>query len=471
MREFSLLEKDIETYLTEHENKDLLRFITCGSVDDGKSTLIGRLLHDSKTIFEDQLQAVARDSLKSGTTGDAPDLALLVDGLQSEREQGITIDVAYRYFTTDKRKFIIADTPGHEQYTRNMATGASTADLAIILIDARHGVQVQTRRHSFIVSLLGIRNIVVAINKMDLVRFSRERYEEIVAQYRKFAAQLSPAQITFVPISALNGDNVVEKSCHTGWYTGKALLQHLEEVEISPVDEKDPFRLPVQYVNRPDSSFRGFAGTIASGTIRVGEAVTVLPSRKTSTIASIVTYDGLLDEATAPMAVTITLADEIDISRGNLLVAGEQPLVADSLKVQLVWMHESPLETGRSYLIKRGSSVTSGVFGPLYFRQDVNTLEKVPTSQLELNEIGQARLTIASPLAFDPYERNRFTGSFIVIDRLSNNTLGAGMILDSAEDDGPRYSAFELEFNALVRRYYPHWNAKDVLAGNEDYTI
>lgn len=467
----SLLEKDIEAYLKEHENKDLLRFITCGSVDDGKSTLIGRLLHDSKTIFEDQLQAVARDSLKSGTTGEAPDLALLVDGLQSEREQGITIDVAYRYFTTDKRKFIIADTPGHEQYTRNMATGASTADLAIILIDARHGVQVQTRRHSFIVSLLGIRNVVVAINKMDLVRFSRVRFEEIAAQYREFAAQLKLEQITCIPISALNGDNVVEKSCHTPWYSGKTLLQHLEEVEIGAADTDAAFRLPVQYVNRPDSSFRGFAGTIASGSIRVGDPITVLPSRKTSTVASIVTYDGQLEEASAPMAVTITLSDEIDISRGNLIVSGEEPSVADSLRVQLVWMHESPLETGRSYLIKRGTTVTSGVFGPLYFRQDVNTLDKVPTSQLELNEIGQARLTTASPLAFDPYERNRATGSFIVIDRLSNNTVGAGMIMASAEGEGPRYSAFELEFNALVRRYYPHWEAKDILAGGGDYAI
>ena len=351
-----LISQDILAYLNQHENKDLLRFLTCGNVDDGKSTLIGRLLYDSKLIYEDQLQAVTRDSKKVGTTGDAPDLALLVDGLQAEREQGITIDVAYRYFSTEKRKFIIADTPGHEQYTRNMATGASTADLAIILIDARYGVQTQTRRHSFIASLLGIKNIVVAINKMDLVEFSEARFNEIQVEYDAFVNQLGdrrPENILFVPISALNGDNVVNPSASTPWYKGETLMSILESVEIKRESNKQEFRFPVQYVNRPNLDFRGFAGTIALGEIRVGDEIVALPSGKKSTVKEIVTFDGNLEQAAAGQAVTLTLNDEIDISRGNVLVrAGEQPLISRSVRASVVWMNEHPLVKGKLYNVR-----------------------------------------------------------------------------------------------------------------------
>nr|WP_201766915.1 sulfate adenylyltransferase subunit CysN [Chrysiogenes arsenatis] len=472
MSQTSLLERDIEAYLKEHENKELLRFITCGSVDDGKSTLIGRLLHDTKAIYEDQLATLAKDSQKSGTTGAAPDLALLVDGLQSEREQGITIDVAYRYFSTDVRKFIIADTPGHEQYTRNMATGASTADLAIILIDARHGVQVQTRRHSFIVGLLGIRHIVVAINKIDLVAYSEERFVQIEQEYRAFARQIGLGDVHCIPVSALNGDNIVTPSEHTPWYSGATVLQTLEKVDIASDRNLADFRFPVQYVNRPNLNFRGFAGTIASGRIQVGDAVTVLPSRKTSRVQSIVTYDGELSEATAQMAVTLTLEDEIDISRGNMIVRSDTiPETTDHLEVDLVWMHDAVMEPGKSYIIKRATTVTTGMFSQLAYRQDVNTLEKVPAQRLALNEIGRAGLILTQPIACDPYSRNRLTGSFIVIDRLTNNTVGAGMIVGKlAEHAKPQFSPFEIELNALIRRHFPHWQARDILMGG-DYSI
>jgi sulfate adenylyltransferase subunit 1 len=431
-----LISQDILAYLKQHEQKDLLRFLTCGNVDDGKSTLIGRLLHDSKLIYEDHLQAIERDSKKSGTQGDAIDLALLVDGLQAEREQGITIDVAYRYFSTEKRKFIIADTPGHEQYTRNMATGASTCDLAIILIDARYGVQTQTRRHSYIAALLGIKHIVVAINKMDLVDYSRDRYEQIQADYQAFAGQLGerrPQDIRFVPLSALNGDNVVNPSEHMPWYVGPTLMQLLESVEISRDTATDHFRLPVQYVNRPNLDFRGFAGTIAAGSVRVGDAVVALPSGRTSTVKSIVTFEGELAEAGAGQAVTLTLTDEIDISRGNMLAhPGHEPQLSRAITAMLVWMTEAPLVVGKLYDFKVGVQTVPGKVVRIDHRVNVNTLEHTPAEQLALNEIAQVTVQFDAPVSFDRYADSRLTGAFIVIDRLSNVTIGAGMVESAA---------------------------------------
>ncbi|MDM5263964.1 sulfate adenylyltransferase subunit CysN [Sulfurovum sp. XTW-4] len=452
---------DIESYLKEHENKQLLRFITCGSVDDGKSTLIGRLLHDSKMIFEDQLSAIKNDSKKVGTTEGEFDLALLVDGLQSEREQGITIDVAYRYFTTDKRKFIIADTPGHEQYTRNMATGASTADLAIILIDARYGVQTQTRRHSFIAKLLGIKHIVIAVNKMDLVDFSEEKYNEICENYLVFAKELGLTEdITLIPLSALNGDNVVNLSPRSPWYKGDTLMHILETIEIDQDRDLSHFRLPVQYVNRPNLDFRGFCGTVASGIIEVGDAITVLPSGKSSTIKEIVTYDGNLEYAYTQQAITLTLNDEIDISRGDVIVkSDEQPDNAANLDVDIVWMGEEPLVKGKQYLIKRASTQTVGLIDSFYYKTDVNTLEQSSTSVLNLNEIARAKLDLEQSIAFDPYEHNKAMGSFIIIDRITNNTVGAGMIRNRSENQDKKelnHSDFLIELNALVEKYFPH---------------
>ena len=432
-----LISQDILAYLKQHENKDLLRFLTCGNVDDGKSTLIGRLLYDSKLIYEDQLQAVTRDSKKVGTTGDAPDLALLVDGLQAEREQGITIDVAYRYFSTEKRKFIIADTPGHEQYTRNMATGASTADLAIILIDARYGVQTQTRRHTYIASLLGIRNIVVAINKMDLVEFSEVRFNEIQAQYNDFINQLGdrkPANIIFTPISALNGDNVVNPSENTPWYNGKTLMNTLETVEISRDTSAHEFRFPVQYVNRPNLDFRGFCGTIALGEVKVGDEIIALPSGKKSSVKEIVTFDGNLEHAIAGQAVTLTLNDEIDVSRGNVLVkAGEQPLISRSARATVVWMADQPLVVGKLFNVKFGTQTIPAKVSKINFRTNVNTLEKMEVDQLDLNAIADVNIEFDVPVVFDRYNDSRYTGSFIFIDRLSNVTVGAGMVEDAVE--------------------------------------
>ncbi|WP_415398311.1 sulfate adenylyltransferase subunit CysN [Sulfurimonas sp. CS5] len=460
---------DIESYLKEHENKQLLRFITCGSVDDGKSTLIGRLLHDSKMIFEDQLAAIKNDTKKSGTTGEEFDLALLVDGLASEREQGITIDVAYRYFATDKRKFIIADTPGHEQYTRNMATGASTADLAIILIDARYGVQTQTRRHSFITKLLGIKHLVIAINKMDLVDFSEARYEEIKKDYLEFADELGlTSDLTLIPMSALKGDNVVNVSKKSPWYRGKTLMDTLETIEIATDRDLTHFRLPVQYVNRPNLDFRGFCGTISSGIINVGDSVTVLPSGKSSSVKEIVTYDGNLESAYAQQAITITLNDEIDISRGDILVkSDEQPDQASDLDVNIVWMDEEPLVKGKQYFFKRASTVVTGSIEKFYHRTDVNTLEQQSISKLELNEIGFARLSLNQSIAYDSYDHIKAMGSFIIIDRITNNTVGAGMILKKSEQTAKaiinEHSEYEVEFNALVRKHFPHWEAKEIL--------
>jgi bifunctional enzyme CysN/CysC len=429
-----LIASDIDAYLKQHEHKEMLRLLTCGSVDDGKSTLIGRLLFDSKMVYEDQLASLEVDSKRFGTTGGAFDPALLTDGLRAEREQGITIDVAYRYFSTAKRKFIIADTPGHEQYTRNMATGASTADLAIILIDARHGVQVQTRRHSFIASLLGIKHVVVAINKMDLVDFSEERFHEIRRDYAAFAGKLDLPDVRFVPISALDGDNVVNPSENTPWYTGGTLMHILENVHIASDRNLIDLRLPVQFVSRPDLNFRGFAGTIASGTVRPGDEIMVLPSRKTSKVKSIVTFDGDLDEAYAPMAPTITLEDEIDASRGDMIVhRNNQPHVGQAFEAMVVWMADEPMRPGTQYLIKHTTRQTAGVVSAMRYRMDVNTLHKHDeTDQLELNEIGRCVLELARPIAFDPYRKNRGTGSFIIIDRLTNGTVGAGMILDQS---------------------------------------
>ena len=432
-----LISQDILAYLAQHERKELLRFLTCGNVDDGKSTLIGRLLHDSKMIYEDHMEAITRDSKKSGTTGEEVDLALLVDGLQAEREQGITIDVAYRYFSTAKRKFIIADTPGHEQYTRNMATGASTCDLAIILIDARYGVQTQTKRHSFIASLLGIKHIVVAVNKMDLMDFDQTVFDKIREDYLQFAKGLELLdgdKVQFVPMSALKGDNVVNHSERSPWYTGPSLMEILETVEIASDRNTTDLRFPVQLVTRPNLNFRGFAGTIASGVVRKGDELTVLPSGKGSRVKSIVTFDGELEEAGPGQAVTLTLEDEIDISRGDMLChADNLPLIGDQFEATLVWMAEQPMQPGRKYDIKRATSYSPASFTRIQHRIDVITLEQQPAAELALNEIGRVQVALERPIAFDDYQSNHTSGAFIVIDRMTNGTVGAGMIVAKAQ--------------------------------------
>ena len=432
-----LISQDILAYLAQHERKELLRFLTCGNVDDGKSTLIGRLLHDSKMIYEDHMEAITRDSKKSGTTGEEVDLALLVDGLQAEREQGITIDVAYRYFSTAKRKFIIADTPGHEQYTRNMATGASTCDLAIILIDARYGVQTQTKRHSFIASLLGIKHIVVAVNKMDLMDFDQTVFDKIREDYLQFAKGLELLdgdKVQFVPMSALKGDNVVNHSERSPWCTGPSLMEILETVEIASDRNTTDLRFPVQLVTRPNLNFRGFAGTIASGVVRKGDELTVLPSGKGSRVKSIVTFDGELEEAGPGQAVTLTLEDEIDISRGDMLChADNLPLIGDQFEATLVWMAEQPMQPGRKYDIKRATSYSPASFTRIQHRIDVNTLEQQPAAELALNEIGRVQVALERPIAFDDYQSNHTSGAFIVIDRMTNGTVGAGMIVAKAQ--------------------------------------
>ena len=435
----ALIATNIDEYLAQHERKELLRFITCGSVDDGKSTLIGRLFYESKMIYEDQLAAIKKDTTRYGTTGDEIDLALFTDGLEDERQQGITIDVAYRYFSTDKRKFIIADTPGHEQYTRNMATGASTADLAIILIDARHGVLTQTKRHSFIVSLLGIKHIVVAVNKMDIVGYDQAVFERIKGEYADFASRLELPDVHFMPISALKGDNVVAPSPHMPWYTGSPLMPLLETVYIGSDRNLEDFRFPVQLVLRPNLDFRGFSGTIASGIIRRGDEVVSLPSRRKSRVKSIVTFDGELAEAFAPQSVTLTLEDEIDSSRGDMLVRpGNVPKVDHRFDAMLVWMNEEALVPGKQYLFKQTTKTVPGAVSTLRYRVDVNTLHRQPAPTLALNEIGRCGITLTGPIAFDAYRRNRSTGAFIMIDRLTNATVGAGMILDrgAEEDEG-----------------------------------
>ncbi|MGB6936350.1 MAG: sulfate adenylyltransferase subunit CysN [Xanthobacteraceae bacterium] len=419
----------LERSLRTGQTKDLLRFITCGSVDDGKSTLIGRLLHDSKLIFEDQLTALAKDSARHGTTGEDLDFALLVDGLEAEREQGITIDVAYRFFSTAKRSFIVADTPGHEQFTRNMATGASGADLAVILVDARKGVLVQTRRHSLICALLGIRHVVVAVNKIDLVDFKQDIFDKIAADYQAFAAELGFASVVPIPISAGFGDNVTAASAHTPWYRGPALLHYLESIDIDGDDLAKPFRFPVQWVNRPNQDFRGYAGTVASGQVKVGEPVVEATSGRTSNIAQIITYDGPVATAEAGDAVTITLADELDIGRGDVLVSPkERPEVSDQFAAHVIWMSDEPLVPGRSYLSRIGTKTTPMTVTAIKYKIDVNTRKHLAATKLELNDIAVCNLSTGFPVAFDPYDQNRRTGAFIVIDRFTNHTVGAGMI-------------------------------------------
>ena len=433
-----LISTDIDAYLAQHERKELLRFLTCGNVDDGKSTLIGRLLHDSKMIYEDQLAAVQADSVKSGTTGAGKiDLALLVDGLQAEREQGITIDVAYRYFSTSTRKFIIADTPGHEQYTRNMATGASTCNLAIILIDARYGVQTQTKRHSFIASLLGIKHIIVAVNKMDLVDYSEATFAKIKQDYLRFTDTLDLQDIRFIPLSALDGDNVVNRSENMPWFTDEPLMEALNSVEIANDYNFTDARFPVQYVNRPNLDFRGFCGTVAAGIFRKGDRITALPSGKSSKIKAIVTYEGELQEAFPPMAVTLTLEDEIDISRGDLLIGSEnQPTtVADKFIATIVWMTEKALIPGRQYTLKLATRSVSGSIAMIHHRIDVNTLEHHDAEELHLNEIGSCTVSVSAPVVFDAYKTSKGTGSFIIIDRLTNGTVGAGMITGVSDEE------------------------------------
>jgi bifunctional enzyme CysN/CysC len=438
IQEEELIRSDISEYLNRHETKDLLRLLTCGSVDDGKSTLIGRLLYDTHMIYEDQLEKIAKDSKVYGTTGDDFDPALLTDGLKAEREQGITIDVAYRYFSTDKRKFIIADCPGHEQYTRNMATGASACNLAVILIDARYGVITQTKRHSFICSLLGIKHVVVAVNKMDLVDWSEDIYDKIKEDYNGFVTRLNFSDIHFIPMSALKGDNVVTHSENLAWYDGPTFLHHMESVNISTDRNLIDMRLPVQYVLRPNLDFRGFSGTLASGVIRKGDAVASLPSRQESKIKAIYGPDGEIKEAFSPQAITVTLEDEIDVSRGNMIVpVNNIPHIGNEFEAMVVWMHEDAAQSGKSYLIKHTSSMVPGVLTDVRYRVDVNTmkrdkneLEIEKVNALQLNEIGRCHITLHRPIAFDAYERNHATGAFIIVDRLSNITVGAGMIVD-----------------------------------------
>ncbi|MDE2567924.1 MAG: sulfate adenylyltransferase subunit CysN [Sphingomonadales bacterium] len=443
----ALIAEDIDAYLEQHQHKTMLRFITCGSVDDGKSTLIGRLLYDSKMIFEDQLAALESDSKKVGTQGQEIDFALLVDGLAAEREQGITIDVAYRFFSTEKRKFIVADTPGHEQYTRNMVTGASTADLAVILVDARKGMLTQTRRHSYLAHLIGIRNMVLAVNKMDLVGYSQDVFDRIVEDYAQFAKSIGIEGFTAMPISGFKGDNITALSPNTPWYKGPTLVQHLETVEVLASSDADkPFRMPVQWVNRPNLDFRGFSGLIASGSIKPGDTVRVLPSGKTSTVSRIVTLDGDLDEAVAGQSVTLCLADEIDCSRGNVIAAADAPpQAADQFEATMVWMNDEPMHVGRAYWLKLGTQMVSATVQAPKFEVNVNTMEHLAAKTLELNAIGVAELTTDKPIVFEPYDANRALGGFILIDKLSNATVAAGM----------------LHFS-LRRAQNVHWQAIDI---------
>jgi bifunctional enzyme CysN/CysC len=446
----SLPATSIDSWLQAQSGKDLLRFITCGSVDDGKSTLIGRLLYESQLLLEDQLEALAQDSRRLGTQGDELDFALLVDGLAAEREQAITIDVAYRFFATERRKYIVADTPGHEQYTRNMVTGASTADLAIILVDARKGVLTQTRRHSYLVSLLGIRQIVLAVNKMDLVGYSAQVFEDVERSYREFARRIGLSDITAIPVSALRGENVIEAGASMPWYRGPTLMQHLEGVPIPGDAAAQPFRMPVQWVSRPNQDFRGFAGLIVGGSVRPGDLLRVLPSGLDGRVARIVTADGDLQQAVAGQSVTLTLKDEIDISRGDLLTAAAAPAsVSDKFEANIVWMSDEPMLPGRPYLLKCGARTVTAAVAPLKHKINVNTLEELAARQLELNEIGLVNLNLDQPLAFDPYAQNRDTGGFILIDRINNNTVGAGMLLA-----------------ALRPAQDVHWQALDVNRAN-----
>ena len=448
----ALIAEDIDAYLDTHQHKSLLRFITCGSVDDGKSTLIGRLLYDSKMIFEDQLEALQADSKRVGTQGQEIDFALLVDGLAAEREQGITIDVAYRFFATEKRKFIVADCPGHEQYTRNMFTGASTADLAVMMIDARKGVLVQTRRHSYLCNLIGIKNIVLAVNKMDLIDYDQAKYDAIVADYAAFAAEIGIKNFTAMPISGFKGDNITTLSENTPWFAGKPLIEHLESVEINnEADQAKSFRLPVQWVNRPNLDFRGFSGLIASGSVKPGDAVRVLPSGKTTTVSKIVTLDGDLDDAVAGQSVTVCFADEVDCSRGNVIAAADNPPeVSDQFEATIVWMDDDALHVGRSYWLKLGTQTVSATVQQPKYTVNVNTMEQLAAKTLELNAIGVAELATDKPIVFEPYADSRTLGGFILIDKITNRTVGAGM----------------LHFS-LRRAQNVHWQATDI--GREEH--
>ncbi|MEZ8644873.1 sulfate adenylyltransferase subunit CysN [Vibrio cyclitrophicus] len=463
-----LIAQDIEAYLKVHENKDLLRFLTCGNVDDGKSTLIGRLLFDSKLIYEDQMAAIEKDSEKFNTTDESFDLALLVDGLQSEREQGITIDVAYRYFSTDKRKFIIADTPGHEQYTRNMVTGASTCDLAIVMVDARYGIQTQTRRHSYICSLLGIKHIIVAINKMDLMDYSQEVYQSIKADYREMAENFNIDDIRFLPISALKGDNVVTSSENMDWYPGATLMKLLETVKIDQDKDLEHMRFPVQYVNRPNLDFRGFCGTLASGQISMGDEITTLPSGKSSVVKSIFTYDGELKSAQPGQAITITLEDEIDVSRGDMLVhKGTEPKLTNKLDAHIVWMDENPLRCHKEYTFKFATKSCTGKVSTIKHKVDVNTLEQHAENSetVELNEISLTAISFTDRFVIDEYQALPQTGAFVIIDRYTNLTVGAGMAYKANFDEEVNirvYSESEKELNAYICKYFPEWNCKEV---------
>ncbi|PWI33301.1 sulfate adenylyltransferase subunit CysN [Vibrio albus] len=459
----NLITRDIETYLTEHQHKDLLRFLTCGSVDDGKSTLIGRLLFDSQHIYDDQMAAIRRDSKKFNTTSDEFDLSLLVDGLQAEREQGITIDVAYRYFSTDKRKFIIADTPGHEQYTRNMATGASHCDLAVVIVDARHGVQLQTRRHSYICHLLGIKHVIVAVNKMDLVNYSQEVYRDIKADYRKMAQSFRFKDLRFVPISALKGDNVVTLSQHMDWYPGSPLMRLLETVKIEQDKNLDQMRFPIQYVNRPNADFRGYCGTLASGILQVGDEVTVLPSYQFAQIQSIYTHNGELSSAVPGQAVTLTLNRNIDVSRGDMLVhRGHEPLLSNTIAAHIVWMGEHPAQTPHEYLFKFVTKTCIGNIDNIKYKVDIDTLEQRSSDAgvLELNDIASVAITLNEKIIVDEYNQLPQTGAFIIIDRYTNSTVAAGMLkhaIDGSSPDQRIYSEEEKELNAYIREHFPEW--------------
>ena len=463
-----LIEKDIMAYLKEHENKELLRFLTCGSVDDGKSTLIGRLLHDSKLIYEDQLNSIKQDSKKFNTTDESFDLALLTDGLQAEREQGITIDVAYRYFSTSKRKFIIADTPGHEQYTRNMATGASNCQLAIILVDARKGILPQTKRHSFIAHLLGIEHIVVAINKMDLVDFSVDVFNETCKAYEEIANTIGIdlSKVSFLPLSALKGDNVVDKGENLDWFNGPTVMEYLNTVDISHDKNFENFRLPIQYVVRPNLDFRGFCGTVAAGEVSVGDEIITLPSGKESKVKEIVTYDGNLETAFAGQAVTLTLEDEIDSSRGDLIVKkGDIPETTSAVDAYVVWMAETNFEPGKLYDFKFASKGTSGELIEVDHKVEINTLENVKGEDLQLNEIGVCKIRLNEPIAVDPYKKVKGSGAFIIIDRLTNVTIGAGMVEAACKvggSDSAKVGEFETKLNALIKDNLPELGVEGI---------
>ena len=462
----------VEGYLTAQQDKGMLRFLTCGSVDDGKSTLIGRLLHDTRQIYEDHLSTLQQTSKRHGTQGETLDLALLVAGLQAEREQGITIDVAYRYFSTEARKFIIADTPGHEQYTRNMATGASTCELAVVLIDARKGVLDQTRRHSFIATLLGIKHMVVAVNKMDLVAYDQAVFERIRSEYDAVSARLPAADldVRFIPLSALTGDNVVLPSAQMPWYTGPTLLSLLETINVTPVAADKPLRFPVQYINRPDLDFRGYAGTVAGGHVHVGQAIRILPSGQQAHIDRIVTFDGDLAAAHIGQAVTLTLDQERDISRGDLIIAADSTLTpTSSATLDVVWMAEQPLMAGQRYTVKVAGKQCRAYIDEIVEQIDVNTLHVQAADQLSVNGIGRVRVTFDEPIMLDPYQENTVTGGMIFIDLISNVTVGAGMVnaleVAKASTEDTRHSAFERELNALIRRHFPHWHARDITQG------